>query len=194
MANITLPALLRVASVEPDLTENAQRNRSAWTGKSKILGLPGNQFWTFNVQFRTVSTEAAIRAGRAFFFALRGMVNTFDLPVTPTPQFAAGTTQPTITSGGAVGARTATFSSVANVIDGMFASVALPSGHKRLFVPISKAGSVVTFEPSMIESVAGGATVEIIRPVMRARLTSPRYGYSDSDGVVTFSASVEEAI
>lgn len=194
MANITIPATLLVEAVSPRLVSPAQQNRSAWTGASKILGLPGNEYWTAHASFRTLATETGIRAARAFFFALRGKVNTCDLPATPTQQFATGTTQPTISSGGAAGARTATFSSVTNVINGMFATITLPSGHKRLIVPISKAGSVVTFEPSMPESAAGGAAVEIIRPTMRVRLANSEFQYDDANGVVTFSAEFEEAM
>lgn len=194
MANIALPATLLVDSVTPRLVANSQQNRSQWTSRSKILGLPGAEYWTARAVFRTLATEGAIRDGRAFFFALRGKVNSCDLPVTPTRQFATGTAQPTVTSGGAQGARTATFSSVTNILPGMFASVTLPSGHRRLIVPLSKAGSVVTFEPSMPESVAGGAAVEIIRPVMRVRLAQSEFSYDDAGGVVTFTADFEEAL
>jgi hypothetical protein len=86
MANLILPEELQLVSIKPRLVQPAQQNRSLWTGRSKIIGLPGAEYWTGQAMFRVFATEAAIRKARAFFFGLRGPVNTFDLPVTPTPQ------------------------------------------------------------------------------------------------------------
>lgn len=90
MPNIAIPDVLQLASVAPRVAHPAQQNRSLWTGRSKILGLPGAEYWTGKAVFRVLAREDYIRQARAFFYALRGKVNTFDLPVTPTPQVLTG--------------------------------------------------------------------------------------------------------
>lgn len=90
MPNIAIPDVLQLASVAPRVAHPAQQNRSLWTGRSKILGLPGAEYWTGKAVFRVLARENYIRQARAFFYALRGKVNTFDLPVTPTPQVLTG--------------------------------------------------------------------------------------------------------
>jgi hypothetical protein len=193
MSNITLPATLaaKIKSRGYSMSTPAQANRSGWTGSTRIIILPGAENHKFSLTFDPLATETAIREARAFFYALRGIANTFDLPYLPTPQTGPNTT---VSSGGAAGATTVTVASAAGILPGMPISIVLPSGHKRLVVVISKAGNVLTFAPAMTENAAVGAPVEVLNPVCRVRLQDPMFNYTDDMGIGGFAVDVEEAL
>lgn len=83
---IPFPSVLRPISTGLSRTDPAQVNRSSWTGRSKVLILPTAEVWAARPVFRPLYRERDIRQARAFFSALRGPGNAFDLPVLPTPQ------------------------------------------------------------------------------------------------------------
>lgn len=193
MANIVLPSGLAAKISARQITAKwpAQYNPSAWTGTGKILLLAGIEAHRFQATFRPLTTETEIREARAFFYALRGMVNTFDLPYLPTPQFGSTTV---VGSGGVVGTRTVQVGSVANIAIGGPISITLPSGHNRLFIVIGIAGTTLTVEPSFSESAAVGAVVQIGNPVCRVRQADPSFSYTDEMGHASFGFEVIEAI
>jgi hypothetical protein len=87
MAVIPFPDdVLAVQSIRPRTVVPAQQNRSRYTGRSKILLLAGAEYMTAQAAFQVLSTPRGVRKAAAFFARLRGMGNTFDLPLTPTPQ------------------------------------------------------------------------------------------------------------
>lgn len=193
MADVVLSSALARKISARNITPEwpAQYNESAWTGTGRIVLLPGIEKHRFSISFRPLVTETEAREARAFFYALKGIVNTFKLPYLPTSQ-AGGATS--VSAGGAVGTRTVTVTSAASILPGMPISVSLPSGHERPFVVISKAGNVLTVEPAFSESAIPGATVNISDPTCRVRLADPRFTYSDEMGRVGFSVDVVEAI
>lgn len=194
MANVILPAVLarKISSREIGAAWPAQHNESNWTGGGKILLLAGIEKHRFKCQLRPLATENEIREARAFFYALKGQLNTFYLPYLPTPQNIGANT--TVVAGGSVGSRVVQVASAAGVAPGMPISVTLPSGHKRLFIVISLAGTTLTVEPSFSESAALGAVVEVQNPVCRVRLDDSSFSYSDEMGRAGFSFEVTEAI
>lgn len=193
MANVTLPSALarKITAREINQSWPAQFNDSNWTGGGKILLLAGIEKHRFKCTFRPLATEDEIREARAFFYALRGIANTFELPYLPTPQ---GVTNTTVIAGGTVGTRVVEVASAAVLSPGMPFSVTLPSGHKRLFVLISKSANILTVEPAFSETPTLGATVQIANPVCRVRLADPSFTYSDEMGRAGFSFDVVEAI
>jgi hypothetical protein len=193
VANVVLtPALAaKISSRDITATWPAQRNASQWTGGDKILLLAGIERHRFAVTFRPLVTENEIREARAFFYTLRGMVNTFELPYLPTPQ--AGT--PTVvTGGGAAGSNTFSVTSAAGIVAGAPISVALPSGHKRVFIVTGIAGLSITVEPAFSEDAIAGNAVEIANPVCRVRLADPSLNYTDDMGRASFGFEAVEAI
>jgi hypothetical protein len=59
------------------LSSPAQVNRSVWTGRRKVVGMPGTETWRGKATIDSVATEDEERAWRAFLFGLRGPVNWF---------------------------------------------------------------------------------------------------------------------
>lgn len=193
MANVVLTPALAAKISSRDITASwpAQRNASQWTGGDKILLLAGIERHRFAVTFRPLTTENEIREARAFFYALRGMVNTFELPYLPTPQ--AGTTT-VVASGGVAGTNTVAVGSATGIVAGAPISIALPSGHKRVFVVISIAGTSLTVEPAFSENAVAGNVVQVGNPVCRVRLDDPSFSYTDDMGKASFGFTATEAI
>lgn len=193
MANVTLSSGLASKITARTITPSwpAQHNKSAWTGADKIVVLAGTEAHRFNVNFRPLATETEIREARAFFYALQGIVNTFELPYLPRPQLGTTTT---VAGGGAAGTRSVSVGSVTNIVIGAPISVTLPSGHKRLFVVTNIVGTTLTVEPAFSESAAVGATVQVGNPVCRVRLADPSFSYSDEMGLASFNFEAVEAI
>jgi hypothetical protein len=189
LANVPLSSALarKIAAREINQSWPAQFNDSNWTGGGKILLLAGIEKHRFRCSLRPLATEDEIREARAFFYGLRGIANTFELPYLPTPQGIANTT---VIGGGAVGSRVVEVASAASITPGMPISVSLPSGHKRLFVVISKAVNVLTVEPAFSETPTLGASVQVDNPVCRVRLADPSFSYSDDMGRAGFSFDV----
>ena len=178
---------------KPGLLSPAQRNKSAWTGRGKILLMPGTEQWSFNLVMRPLATEAEVREARAFFFALEGIANTFEMPFLPSPQLNTGSVI-TATATVAAGGKQIPVSSVASLEKGMPVSVSLPSGHKRLLIITGIAGNTITVQPGLTEQIANGAIIEVDNPVCHVRLSDPFFTYDDSKGLAGFSVAVEEAV
>lgn len=193
MADVVLtPALAaKISSRDISATWPAQRNASQWTGGDKILLLAGIERHRFAVTFRPLVTENEIREARAFFYGLRGIVNTFKLPYLPTPQ--AGTTT-VVTGGGAAGTNAVSVGSVTGIVAGAPISIALPSGHERVFIVIGIAGLNLTVEPAFPENAVAGNVVQIGNPVCRVRLDDPSFSYTDDMGKASFGFAAIEAI
>lgn len=120
MAVIPFPScVLNLASFSPNKITPAQINRSAWTGRSKILGLAGIEYWTARAVFRVLPREDNVRHARAFFASLRGQINTFDLPVLQTPQII-----PTLSASGFQNLRDMTITNISGDLWNLQATVA----------------------------------------------------------------------
>lgn len=86
MAIISLPAGARFRNADWRLTIPQQVNRSAWTGKRQLVGLPGGARWRVTAEVVPIIRERNIEPWRAFFAKLNGSENMFRMPATEGPQ------------------------------------------------------------------------------------------------------------
>jgi hypothetical protein len=193
MPQITFPPFAKVIRLEPTLEVPGQINRSVWTGRSKIIGLPGSEFWRFTVGLRATVTERRAREMRAFLTGLRGMGNYFHLPVTPNRQ-ATANPNGSLTANVLAGARTVSTSGIADAVPGMFFTL-MGVDHHRLVVAQSGTGaSTLVFEPPLTHPMSTGMGIEAWFPYARVRLADPRTTWSEENGVMNVGLSVEEAL
>lgn len=87
MAHVPFPSV-NLRGVSWRLRQPAQVNRSGWTGRRQVLGLPGGAVWEASGEFVTRIGQANFYELRAFLAALRGPVNTFALPAWEARQMA----------------------------------------------------------------------------------------------------------
>lgn len=199
MAEITMPPG-DLEDVEIELDQNFQVNRSAWTGRRRVSGMPGAQKWYARATVPYIATEDDERPWRAFLLSLRGPVHWFRFPVAcsqrtgTNPQVRSGSTPfTTIPLDGLPNSATV-------LKAGQFMTVPLPSGRHRLvmltadLVTNSSGEGTATFVPELMEAPAENATVETINPFLMAALMDSRQGWSLRSGVSTFSLDVEEAL
>jgi hypothetical protein len=90
MANITVPAALRVKRITWTHETPAQINRSAYTGKRSAVASPWHQIRRAEVELVPSIGEANFRPIRAFLASLRGSLNTFQLPAVENAQHTLG--------------------------------------------------------------------------------------------------------
>lgn len=199
MTLITVPDHDNLIIRQLDHEFPAQVNRSPWTGKRKVTGLPGGEMWFGTASVEDISTESEERQWRAFLMQLRGVQNTFNLRVGC--QQHAGS-KPRVNSGANKG--------YTLPIDGMQASstillagqhmtVPLPNGHNRLVVlnadliTNSLGQATAQFEPALNQIPTENAVVETLEPFVPVSQTNSRNGLSYSDGVSGFPIEFEEA-
>lgn len=138
--------LLSLDPVVPD-----QLNRSIWTSRAQVVGLPGAEYWTAKAAIEPMATEDEERPWRAFIFGLKGRQNTFNLPIACQRHV-----------GGKPLVNAATLAGYTLPLDGMqpstrilragnFLTVPLPSGHAR----------AVMLTADLITNGAGEATAQL---------------------------------
>jgi len=200
MSEILVPDYdgLTLDSLDPRVP--AQVNRSGWTGRRKVVGLPGAEMWMASVTIEQLATEVAERPWRAFLFALRGQENWFKLRVGcqrhigPMPTVGEGATDGY--SLPLVGMQPSTRILSA----GQWLTVPLPSGHARLvnlladLVTDSSGEATAVCNFALNEAPEEGATVESVNPYCPVSSTDPGIGLSWSNGVGGRSFDVEEAM
>lgn len=196
MAEIAVPDQALIIEKQWQLDVPAQANKSAWTGRTKITGLPGAETWALKARVRLRSSLASQRPWRAFAIALRGVQNTFRVRAACNQRTGSN---PTVAAG-ATNGYSAPLSGLpvsATVLRaGDFMTFALPSGHFRLVCLkadlISNASGVATasFEPALGEVPATGSTVETINPFALLRNSAPIAAFSGGD----FAIDAIEAI
>jgi len=202
MAIITPPAPLPLRQVKWRAPFPAQVNRSAWTGRRKVVGLPGATVWTASGEFVTLISEANAKPWRAFFVALKGPLGSFRLRASEGQQTTAA--NPTVRSGAGSGGTLPLQGLPATrtvLVAGDLMTVPLPSGHERLvcltadLVSNGAGQATATFGPELGEVPATGATVEIQRPWGLMALTSDPPGWDVSAGQqYQFTIDCEEAL
>jgi hypothetical protein len=197
MSEILVPSAYSLFLDELTLTSPSQLNRSGWTGKRKVVGLPGIELWRGKATIDLLTTEEEERPWRAFLFALRGSANWFK-HVLPCNTHAGS--RPVVASGATNGYTIPLSGMAAGTIlkAGQFMTVPLPSGYNRAVCLttnlVSSGGTgTATFEPALGEVPTGGATVETIDPYIRMAPSSSTQGFSISDSVSSTSFDVEEA-
>lgn len=199
MAEITVPDQHLIIDKQWELDQPAQVNRSAWTRRAKIVGLPGAAIWTVKARIRIRTRESAKRPWRAFLLSLRGPVNTFKLWAACSQRTGSN---PTVAAGAAIGwtlplAGLPVSQTVLKA--GQFMTVTLPSGFKALvclnadLVSNGSGNATASFEPALNEVATVGATVETINPFALMRLTASGQGWSEEGGFQSMAFEAEEA-
>jgi hypothetical protein len=195
MAIITAPAL-RIASIAWRFDRPAQVNRSAYTGRRKVMANPWHARWSAELELAPIVGEANILAFRAFLAQLKGQVNSFRLKATEGAQLT-GAGGVGATTGAAVGATSlavAGFPTGKNLLAGQMMTV-----NDQLLL-LTQDGTVTgtndrtfTFESPLRAAVAGSALVEVMNPTALVCLTSSVSGWDVSAGTVYGAKlSVEE--
>lgn len=196
------PAPLPLRNIRWRCPEPAQVNRSAWTGRSKVIGLPGIATWQMEATFVAQIGVAQGRPWRAFFMALRGQLNMFRVRGVEAVQTAAANAA--VRSGGDADTTLPLEGLPANATvlrAGDLMTVTLPSGHERmvcLIAPLVSNGQgqgTATFAPELGEVPIAGSTVEIREPWSLMRLSSEPPGWDvDAGQIYRFQVQAEEAL
>ena len=200
MPEILVPdyAGLTLDSLDPRVP--AQVNRSGWTGRRKVGGLPGAETWMASVTIETLATEIEERPWRAFLFGLRGQENWFKLRVACQRHIGP---MPTVGEGATDGYELPLVGmqpSTRILSAGQWLTVPLPSGHARLVNLLSDlvtdgdgaATAICNF--ALNEAPEEGASVESANPYCPVASTDPGIGLSWSNGVGGRSFDVEEVL
>lgn len=202
MAIIVPPAPLPLRGAKWRVPFPAQVNRSGWTGRRKVVGLPGAAMWTLSAEFVTTIGEDRAKPWRGFFVSLNGPVNAFPVRASERQQTAAA--NPTVRAGAGNSNTVPLQGLPANqtvLLSGDLMTVYLPSGHRRLVcltAPLVSNGTgqgTATFGPELGETPVAGATVEIQRPFGLMALTSEPPGWDVQLGqTYSFAVTAEEAL
>lgn len=188
MALVTFPTLTDV-SVKWRLEVQQQMNRSSFTGKRKIIGMPGQDRWFAKVVVMPMARESQAREFRAFMAALRGQENTFRLPALPTQQRTAA--NPTVTTAVA-GNRQVIVSSNSGLVVGMKATVQQINGHYRLVTIVGIAGTTIAIEPALSANPTLAAQFIVNAPFGLMSLDAAGFEEDDTNGIVTIGFGAEE--
>ena len=178
----------------------AQVNRSGWTGRRKVSGLPGVERWFMTAQVEAIATELEECKWRAFMLAMRGVQNYTNFIVAcqkhvgPKPTVAASAT-----TGYTCPLQGMTVSTTI-LRAGQFMTIPLPSGHDRLvcltsdLVTDASGDATASFEPTLPEAPDEDDTVETAEPYCPINLVERRNGWSVANGVASFVIDGEEAL
>lgn len=195
---VPIPGELMLDKLE--LSSPSQVNRSTWTGRRKVIGLPGVERWQGTVSIASIATETDERQWRAFLFALKGPANWFRWPL---PCNQHGGSRPIVLSGATNGYTLPLGGMPSNTTilrAGQFMTVPLPSGHFRAvclkadLVANGAGTATASFEPALNETPTVGATVETLNPFVPMSPVESVIGFSTSQGVSGASFDVEEAL
>lgn len=180
------------------LLEPDQVNRSEWTGRRKLTGLPGPERWTATCRLRPRWREVDKRPWRAFIRKLRGQRNHFHLRVLCCQRIGPN---PTVGTGAGNGTQiplTGMEPNSYHLRAGQYMTVPLPSGHFRLVeltedLEVDATGNgTATFVPELNEFPAVGAEVETIEPFVPVNSTQSQNGWENSRGMMTGTLTLEE--
>lgn len=192
------PEALILNSLTLDVPD--QQNRSIWTRRRKIVGLPGAEMWMASFAIEPLATEDDERPWRAFLFNLRGRQNHFNYPL-PRQRHVGG--KPLVNAASASG--------YTLPLDGMepstrilsaghYMTVPLPSGHNRL-VPlvadlITDSGGAATAQLGIElgEIPANNAVVETGDPFIPVCNADPRVTINWEQAVAGIGFNLEEAL
>lgn len=200
MAEIIVPAPGELLLTNLDLDSPTQVNRSRWSGRRKVLGLPGAEVWHGMAAIADIATEEEERPWRGFLFGLRGPANWFRWPLPCNRHIGP---KPTVGAGAGDGYTLPLIGMQSNATilrAGQFMTVPLPSGHHRavcLVAPLkADAGgnATATFSPALNEVPTAGATVETAYPFIPMAPAEARLGFALDNAISGTSFPVEEAM
>ncbi len=198
-SEITIPLPDDLLLTNLALIAPAQVNRSEWTGRRKVIGGPGREYWRGTMAIEGIATEEEERQWRAFLFALDGPVNWLRWPLPCNRHIGP---KPTVDSGASNGYTLPLTGMQPGTIilrAGQFMTVPLPSGHARAvcltadLVTDASGEATAQFRPALGETPTLGATVETADPFIPMSLTASDVGLALADGVSSASFEVEEA-
>ncbi len=199
MSEITVPDYDDLILTGLSLSAPAQVNRSVWTGKRKVVGMPGIELWKGSITIDTQATETAEQPWRAFLWALKGPVNSFRWKL---PCATHGGSKPTVDTGASNGYAlplTGLSPSTTILKAGQFMTVPLPSGAYRLvcltadLVSNGSGKATAQFVPALGEIPTTDVTVETKDPFILFSPTEAVQGFGYDGGVSGTSFDVEEA-
>lgn len=200
MPEITVPVPGDLQIDRLQLASPSQVNRSTWTGRRKVIGLPGIERWEGAVSIPPIALETDERQWRAFLFGLKGPANWFRLPL-PCNQHPGS--KPTVAAGATNAYILPLTGMTPNTLilrAGQFMTVPLPSGHFRAvcltanLVANGSGNANAIFEPALNEAPILGATVETLSPFVAMAPVDTSIGLAMSDGVSAASFEVEESL
>lgn len=199
MAEIPMPAG-DLEDVEIELDQNFQVNRSAWTGRRRVSGLPGAQKWYASATVPDIATEEQERPWRLFKLKMRGPVNRARLKVACSQQVGKNP----LVSAGANPFSTLPLQGLrinATILQaGQYMTVPLPSGHHRIVMLMedletdATGKAVAEFSPELGEVPTAGTVVEITDPYMHVAFVDSRQGWKVGNGVTDMPLVFEEAL
>lgn len=200
MSEILVPDARELQLTNLDFNSPSQVNRSAWTGRRKVIGLAGTETWQGTASVSLIATEAEERQWRAFLFGLKGPENWFRWPLPRNSHIGA---KPKVASGAGDGYSLPLTGMQPNtriLQAGQFITVPLPSGHARSLCLMAdlrtdaSGNATATFEPALNEAPTQGATVETVAPYVPMSPVDPTVSLNTVEGVSSFSIAVEEAL
>jgi len=191
MALVTFPTNAKVISRKWTLQVPQQINRSSFTGRRKVIGLPGAEIWLLQATIEPLAREVQARSWRAFTASLRGAENFFRFPALPTPQ--TGFANPKVAAVVA-GNRAVALTTAAGVVPGMHMTITQVDGYQRLVVVVGVVGAQVSFEPYLYLDPLVTSDVEIQNPWGVMALSGGNAGWDDSNGLVGFTIDAQEAL
>ena len=200
MALLTIPDPDALIMLGMDLDVPDQMNRSAWTRRGQVVGLPGAEMWFVKAAIEPLATENEERPWRAFIFNMRGRQNHFHFPLCK--QAHAGS-RPLVNAAVSAGYSLpldGMAPSTTILLAGQYMTVPLPSGHNRLVMLTadlatnSGGAAIAYFNIELGEIPANNAVVETIDPFIPVRNTAGRASMSWDNAVTGASFDLEEAL
>jgi hypothetical protein len=182
-----------------DREDAAQVNRSAWTGKRKVMGLPSGELWYANAVVADLATELDERPWRAFMRSLRGQQNWFKLRVACQRHVGA---MPLVAAGAGAGYTMplkGMLPSSTILRAGQYLTVTLPQGNGRLIqldedlISDASGNATATFTPALNQTPVENAICETANPYLPVAQTASRNGMSTANAVSGVSFDLEEA-
>ena len=200
MALISIPdpealILLALDDAIPD-----QLNRSPWTSRSQVVGLPGAEMWFIRAAIEPIATELEERPWRAFAFALKGRQNIFHYPIARQKHIGG---KPLVDTGATDGYTLPLKGMAAStriLSAGQYLTVPLPSGHHRLVAltadlftdAAGKGVAQLNFELGEVPAL--DTVVESANPFVPVRNSQSRGGFTYENAVSGRAFDLEEAL
>lgn len=200
MALISLPDAddIELKSIRPDVPD--QLNRSIWSRRGKVVGLPGAEAWRLSALVGPFTTEIEERPWRAFLHGLRGRQNHFHMPVACQRHYGP---KPLVKAASAAGYTLPLDGMAAStriLSAGQYLTVPLPSGHKRLvmlmadLITNSSGEATAQLNLALGEIPADNAEVETGEPYVPVICTDGNPELSYDQGVSSAALTLEETM
>lgn len=198
LISIPDPDALILLSIEDSVPD--QLNRSVWTSRSQVVGLPGAEMWFIKAALEPISTETDERPWRAFAFGLKGRQNRFHFPVACQRHIGG---KPLVDIGATDGYSLPLKGMAAStriLFAGQYLTVPLPSGHFRLVCltediftdAAGKATAQFNFELGEVPAL--DTVIESANPFVPVRSSSNRGAFTYDNAISGRAFELEEAL